>query len=190
MNAPQLLLTRLSSSLSLLLFSLLLLSPDATIAAKIPTSIHPILARAERCLECRSLIFGYSLFGFGYTPLEAASRDNLIEVVQILLEKGAQIESSRALHYAAYYGHKEVLDMLLTKRPELVNSVDKNGRTPLHWTISNGHTDLTFHLVDKWKANLHAEDNDNYTPIHFARIKALWKLVNELEEHDIYHRST
>ena len=182
----------MKSLLSPLLLSLLLLSSSSSgaVAATRPTSIHPILARAERCLECRSLLFGFSLFGLGYTPLEAASRDNLVDVVRILLEKGAEIESSRVLHYASYYGNKEVLDILLATRPDLVNSPDENGRTPLHWTVSNGHTNVAFQLLDKWGANLYVKDVDNYNPIHFARIKAFWKLADQLENYQSKHSST
>ena len=173
-----------------LLLPLLLLSLFFHGTSKTPTSMHPILTRAEKCLECRSLIFGYSLFGLGYTPLEAASRDNLVEVVGALLEKGARVEGSRALHYASYYGYREVLDKILTKRPDLVNSVDRSGRTPLHWAVSNGHANLVFHLLDRWKANLNIKDFDDYSPIDFARIKALWKIVDQLEEYRTRQQAT
>ena len=166
----------------LLFINMMVLLCMATIADAAPSSTHSILMRAERCLECRSLPFGFTLFGFGYTPLEAASRGNLTEVVRSLLLKGARLEGSRAVHYASYFGYKEVMDILLEKGPELVHSRDKNGRTPLHWATTNGHVDLAFHLLNRWKANIAATDVDDYTPIHFARIKALWKFVDQLEE--------
>jgi ankyrin repeat protein len=44
------------------------------------------------------------------------------------------------LHYAAYYGEKEVAELLIAKGAD-VNAKDEDGETPLDWAIEKNHTE-------------------------------------------------
>ena len=50
-----------------------------------------------------------------------------------------------ALHWAAYHGKAQVVDLLLQARAS-PTAVTKNGRTPAHWAEQYGHPDLAARL--------------------------------------------
>ena len=45
------------------------------------------------------------------------------------------------LHWAASYGHKNVVELLLANKAE-VNAKDNHGQTPLHVAAAEGHKDV------------------------------------------------
>ena len=45
------------------------------------------------------------------------------------------------LHLAARYGHKEIVEYLVEKGAD-VNAKDKEGWTPLHFAAQEGHTEI------------------------------------------------
>ncbi|KAH8585593.1 ankyrin repeat-containing domain protein, partial [Bisporella sp. PMI_857] len=73
---------------------------------------------------------------FGRTALHHASDNGHLEVVTLLLEKGADLEAAdiygkTALHHASRNGHLEVVTLLLEKGAD-VKARDKiYGQTPL-----------------------------------------------------------
>jgi casein kinase I family protein HRR25 len=78
------------------------------------------------------------------TPLCYAAFKGQKAVVQLLLDKGAELESKdiecgqTPLSYAAENGHKEVVELLLDNGAKL-ESKDKDGQTPLSYAAANGH---------------------------------------------------
>jgi hypothetical protein len=70
-----------------------------------------------------------------------------LEKVQALLKDNPDLVFSRdndgatPLHMAAYWGHKDVAELLLANRPE-VNAKDTDGETPLHMAVAGGHEDV------------------------------------------------
>ena len=50
-----------------------------------------------------------------------------------------------ALHFAAFNGKAQVVDLLLQARAS-PTAVDKNGRTPAQWAEQDGHPDLAARL--------------------------------------------
>lgn len=45
------------------------------------------------------------------------------------------------LHFAAFNGHKDVVELLLASRAD-VNAKDNEGYTPLHWAAERGREDV------------------------------------------------
>ncbi|CAE7730766.1 RIPK4 [Symbiodinium sp. KB8] len=111
---------------------------------------------------------------YGRTPLHSASSRG---VAQILLEawpRGAEaVTSGRTggrtpLHYAAWYGHFEVVQLLLEAWPTGAEAVDKYGRTPLSDAAWSGHVEVLQVLLEAWPNGAKAVDIGGWTPLHVA----------------------
>jgi len=77
----------------------------------------------------------------GNTPLHLAMNMGYIDIVKLLLAKGADVNardsySSTPLHYAAKSGRKDIAELLLAKGAE-VNAKDRDGQTPLSRAVQN-----------------------------------------------------
>ena len=71
-----------------------------------------------------------------------------------------------ALHNAAYYGYKDVAELLIAKNAD-VNAKDKDGWTPLHNAAHHGYKDVAGLLIAK-AADVNAKTNRGWTPLHLA----------------------
>ena len=101
---------------------------------------------------------------------EAAAKGN-IEAVNQHLEVGADVNAREnnkwtPLHYAAYYGHKVVAELLITEGAD-VNAKSDDGWTPLHDATSIGHKEIVELLLAKG-ANVNAKNNYGNTPLDLA----------------------
>lgn len=92
-------------------------------------------------------------FNSGATPLIVAAEAGRLEVVEFLIESGANLNARNdhdysALHWAAFHGHQGIVDLLLKNEAD-ANIKDSTGSTPLILAISKGHrliaADLIFH---------------------------------------------
>ena len=97
---------------------------------------------------------------------EAAATGN-IEAVKQHLAAGTDVNARHKsggltpLHFAAYYGHEEIVELLITKGAN-VNAKANDGRTPIDWAITQDNTE-TADLLRKHGAKSGAEDS-----IHIA----------------------
>jgi len=71
---------------------------------------------------------------------------------------------SSPLHFAAGYGRKEVVDILLMAGAN-VHARDDGGLIPLHNACSFGHAEVVALLLSAG-ADPNARDNWSYTPLH------------------------
>jgi ankyrin repeat protein len=74
-----------------------------------------------------------------------------------------------AIHDAADKGDAQKLVALLKDNPDLADSKDDHGWTPLHWAASEGHKEVAVLLLIR-KVDVNARDNDGATPLHRAAI--------------------
>ena len=77
---------------------------------------------------------------------EAADQGN-IEAVKQHLDAGANVNAKdevgwTLLHTAAFYGHKEIAELLITKGAD-VNAKDEGGKTPLDVAIQFKELEIT-----------------------------------------------
>ena len=122
----------------------------------------------------------------GRAPLHYAAREGRVEVMKLLLERGAYPNAwdnggMTPLHYAAERGDVEIVRLLLEKWA-YPNARDQMGRTPLHEATKNGHVDVVRLLLEHG-ANPNAKDEDGRTPLHEATKNGHVDVVKLLLEH-------
>ncbi|KAB0795416.1 hypothetical protein PPYR_12255 [Photinus pyralis] len=71
------------------------------------------------------------------------------------------------LHFASYYGHLDVVDLLLSTTKENVNYVEKKGRTPLMLAAEKGYTEVLELLLQN-EADVNAVDVSNMSALCYA----------------------
>ncbi|CAL8079146.1 unnamed protein product [Calicophoron daubneyi] len=105
-----------------------------------------------------------------------ACRNGDVARVRKLLDSGVGVNSrdtsgrkSTPLHFAAGYGRREVVSLLLDHHAD-VGARDDGGLIPLHNACSFGHVEVV-HLMLSAGSDPNARDCWNYTPLHEAAIK-------------------
>ncbi|CAA2984451.1 E3 ubiquitin- ligase XBAT33 [Olea europaea subsp. europaea] len=99
---------------------------------------------ARMLLDCNPCLAKYSTFGGLNSPLHFAAAKGHNEIVGLLLENGADVNSRNycgqtALMQACRYGHWEVVQTLLLFRCNVTRADYLSGRTALHFAAVNGH---------------------------------------------------
>lgn len=79
--------------------------------------------------------------------MHSAARNGHTEVVEYLLDQGAQIDAkgvfgATGLHWAAINGHRKMVELLITRGASLTNRDARFNGTPENWANEGGHTDL------------------------------------------------
>ena len=77
----------------------------------------------------------------------AAARNGHTEVVEYLLDHGAQVDAkgvfgATGLHWAAINGHRETVELLIARGANLTIRDERFDGTPEGWANEGGHTDL------------------------------------------------
>jgi ankyrin repeat protein len=109
----------------------------------------------------------------GQTPLSWAAQWGQEAIVQLLLEKGADLESKSnngrtPLSWAAEEGHEAIVQLLLKKGADL-ESKSNNGRTPLSWAAEEGSEVLVVvQLLLEKGADVESKSIDGRTPLSWA----------------------
>jgi len=120
------------------------------------------------------------------TALHVASRNGHTEIVEMLLEEGADVnaktkEGITALNRASEKGHTKTVARLLEKGAD-VNAKDSDGWTALMWASRNGHKETVKKLL-KEGADVNAKDNWGSTAIDIASKKEHTEIMELLQNH-------
>eukprot|EP00794_Sanderia_malayensis_P000575 gene575-1234_t len=120
-----------------------------------------------------------------YTPLLAAVWKGQTEAAELLCNKGARMHITDAslktcVHLVVEYDHIDTLSMLMgTSAIGLVNSTDKDYRTPLHYAALEGNIEALKILLENG-AKPDFGDHEEKTPLHHAAEKGKPKCVEIL----------
>ncbi|CAI7588190.1 unnamed protein product [Penicillium glandicola] len=107
---------------------------------------------------------------FGRTPLHWAAEKGYQEIMQLLLNNGADVDAQdfanqTALSRAAWRGWQECVSLLLDQEARS-DVPDQNGQLPLVLAAANGRSQVVSHLCEKH--SLTAIDSDRKTSLHLA----------------------
>ncbi|MCJ8746934.1 hypothetical protein PDJAM_G00147570 [Pangasius djambal] len=107
----------------------------------------------------------------GTPPLLIAAGCGNIQIIDVLIRKGAEIQAldksgANAIYYAARHGHVETLKFLHEKKCPL-DIQDKSGETALHVASRYGNVDVVQYLCSI-RANPDLTDREQETPLHCA----------------------
>ncbi|XP_054787329.1 E3 ubiquitin-protein ligase XBAT33 isoform X2 [Prosopis cineraria] len=102
------------------------------------------LVEAKMLLDFNPCLAKYSTFGGLNSPLHFAAAKGHNEIVALLLDNGADVNSRNycgqtALMQACRYGHWEVVQTLMLFRCNVMRADYLSGRTALHFAAVNGH---------------------------------------------------
>ncbi|KAK9890747.1 hypothetical protein WA026_012095 [Henosepilachna vigintioctopunctata] len=124
----------------------------------------------------------------GLTPLHLAAFSGNENVVRLLLNSaGVQVDAAshengyNSMHLACYGGHVTVVGLLLSRSAELLQSVDKHGKTGLHIASTHGHYQMVEVLLGQG-AEINASDKNGWTPLHCASKAGCFNVVKLLTE--------
>eukprot|EP00434_Breviolum_minutum_P025449 symbB.v1.2.022488.t1/scaffold1997.1/size93120/1 len=158
-----------------------------------------LLDEVKKLLQSRADLESRSDDNDWETPLHWAAAKGHRDVVQLLVEEKAEIESRCAvyrtpLHLAAEEGHRDVVQLLLETNAE-IEATDAFGCPPLQWAVAGGHKDVVQFLLEK-SAKIETRNKYGETPLHVAAgrsgrdiVQVLLDKTAEIEATDAFGRT-
>jgi len=132
----------------------------------IASSVEVVRLLLERKADATVLYEGMSV-------LHSAAAKSDINIMKLLLSKEWTLDvdagdrfGNTPLHYAAFRGLNEIVELLLTHGANIL-ALNTNGSTPLHLAVAVGHVDTAGLLLIN-KSAINPEDNYGSTPLHRA----------------------
>lgn len=122
----------------------------------------------------------------GFTAAGLASYFGQVNVLKLLIEKGANINLPANNQMSVYPIHSAVAAQnleatkLLVSSGAMVNVTQANGITPLHSAAHNGNLDICRVLVEAG-VDINALDNNGSTPLHMALAEGNESVANYLQ---------
>jgi ankyrin repeat protein len=127
----------------------------------------------EKRIDSHEEVITRRFYGLNATPLHIAAGLGDIEMMEMLLRKGANIEVKgyrnlcEPIHLAAGKGHIEAVEFLL-KNGAYIDAKDRDNETPLHDAAYNNQAEMIDYLV-KHGANINAKSSCYHlTPLEKA----------------------
>ncbi len=142
-----------------------------------------------RTKAVKALIEANAMINGDYvTPLHIAAENNRIEICNILIMSGTNVnaidkqQGTSPMHYAARENNVDIIDILYKSNAN-INLVDKFNMTPLHFAVINRYTKAVKRLI-RYGADLNITDIDGDTPLLSAILEDGF-IDDEGDWHDI-----
>ncbi len=160
---------------------------DLNLESSINSALYSAAAKGYRRIVGLLLRYGTAINGkgqAGMTPLQIAVVKKHIDVVRLLIDKGALLEEltpyGTALHAAASLGRLEIARLLLRSYAH-VNAIGGPYGTPLQAAITKGDLEMTRLLLD-WDAWIYLRGPGGDKPIEVAAYYGHVEIVKLLLE--------
>ncbi len=121
----------------------------------------------------------------GWTALHYAVQQGRVEMVKLLLDKGASIDDEGRngwtdLQFAVFKGYIEIISILLDKGAKVSACEKTSGMTALHYAAIWGNVDAVKEILKYSKIDdINIKDNNGKTALHYA---ATWGNVDLAQE--------
>jgi len=104
------------------------------------------------------------------TPLHRAVRHGHLELAKCVFEDSLMeirdIDEMTPVHVAAFRGHNDILQFILSMKPEAISTNSPSNMTPLHYAAEEGHAATVVMLLSRG-AKI-CENTAGHTPLHCA----------------------
>lgn len=129
----------------------------------------------------------------GYKPIHAAAAGGHVEVLEVLIERGADVNDTTPfnmtpLHLAAQNGHKNVVEFLIEKKAQL-NVKHRRGDTPIFTAASRGYSEIVAFMLTNG-VELNSRGRDGKSLLYVAARTGDISLVEMLIERHMDVNST
>lgn len=119
----------------------------------------------------------------GFTPLLFAAYNGKPEILDLLINKGANTAAEtnnkfNALHLAAQ--NNKVSTLIYFRESLDYNEPDANKVTPLHWAACHGSEEAVAYLLTLDEVKINLQDNEGQTPLLLATSYGNTKIVRRL----------
>lgn len=122
----------------------------------------------------------------GNSPLIKASSNGHWQAVQMLIDRGAEVnagfDGKTPLYWASCNGHPQVVHVLLhhgKADPRIKNR--ESGKTPLHWAAYHGHEQIIVLLMQQGEVDPNVADFYGKSPLQIARDRGHQNCVFQME---------
>lgn len=140
---------------------------------------HKHILLAVAILIATTSTYGQTLHGAAFKNDVARVR-TLVEQGSDVNAKDSQ--GVTPLHYAAQMGHIEIMEILISRGADVNVSTSKDGAAPIHLASANGQLEAV-RLLTKHGANVNKANNYRATPLHFAADHGYAAIVSLLIDH-------
>ena len=142
-----------------------------------------MLLRYKVDIEARGTVKVDDQIVEGSTPLWVAAATGHLCVVQLLIERNADVDgktitNSTPLRAAAYQGSLDIVTCLVENGAD-VNARNNYEHTPLMIACYNGHINVATYLIERG-ANMDLQDKEGNTALHESLYKNHFKIARKL----------
>ncbi|CCT73748.1 related to ankyrin [Fusarium fujikuroi IMI 58289] len=125
------------------------------------------------------MVAGYHFQGYSAKvpvkigAVHIAAQFGLTKIVSQLLDDDAEADvkddfGRTPLPYAAEYGHKDTVELLMKHTDTDTDFADEQGRTPLSWAAGRGHVDVLKVLLNCPAVSANSKDSHSQSPLSWA----------------------